>query len=580
MPVWRTNQIVHFPIESLLTRRNESLSATNGQHWELQHHSVCKPRYQRQPLFCNDVWINFRRTCNQNDNTARNCQDVGILWVDIMRKVMAVQLRFPSLDVDLTLLSSAEDEQVCKGGLAFIGRRRADVSSIIRHTHTCETVFIEDHRYEVNLFTTNGTEFFRIVSVLRTIGQTYFYSRIAMLFASCYATRAAEERYARASRWRRLRAAVHLFARIPSQCVVFGSPIPICCYAIAHFIDAPNTYEMVAQSFTTPMGKYVFDASKFAYLAANQMRNVWFLAIVLQLQHWLFLRLRQWSAPRGILGVPEFLLGLLSCLSMVSQLRLLSLRDSRILSLQRVVGVTGGSVHKFSLGYATEGNMLLEGVLLDAKFFLCLLPTLGAIVGAAHAYEWYRDRSSKCQRPSVLMPRMAVPYTAGIWWSTSAFTVSWGGTIFPMPKAYKLMLEALKSTRHLATAVGVRRPRLVVSPLVSDAQTHWPRDPLQRGQLFQQEMEHIHARSRDIDSLAGLINLVALSDPVVFLRVRVWRGYTVHYFRHPDTGKMFAVPAAVVANLRANDDIPWEKFVHIHSCNTRNMLWSDLIHVG
>ncbi|DAZ95736.1 TPA: hypothetical protein N0F65_006333 [Lagenidium giganteum] len=344
-PVWRTNQITHFPVRSLLTRRNASLSTTNEPHWELQHQFVCNPRTRQKPLFCNDVWINFRRTCYRDDS---NCVNVGVVWVDIMRKLMDTQLRFPDMEVDLTLLSSAEDVQVCKGGLAFIGRRKADVSSIIRHVVTCDTIFVEDYRYEVAIFVTNAIDFYRIVSALRLGGQAYFYLRMVMLFASCYATRAAEEPYACVGVRRQFCAAVRLFARIPSQCIIFGSPIPICCYAVAHFIDAPMTYEMIAQSFTTPMGKYKLHFATFAFLAANQMRNVWFLAITMQLAHWMFVRLRHWSAPKGILGVPDFLLGMCSCLSIVLPLRLLALRDTRILNFQLVNGIwiapTGSSL--------------------------------------------------------------------------------------------------------------------------------------------------------------------------------------------------------------------------------------------
>ncbi|DAZ95734.1 TPA: hypothetical protein N0F65_006331 [Lagenidium giganteum] len=591
-PVWRTNQIMHFLVHSLFSRRNGTLPAKSEQHWELRHHSVCNPKSQERPLFCDDVWINFRRTCNQNDTTTISCQKVGIVWLDIMRQVMNVQLRFPNLDVDLTLLSSAEDVQVCKGGLAFIGRRKADVSSVIRvrnctdgqRGNSCNTVFAKDHRYQVALFTTNANEYYPIVSILRAIGQSYFYLRVGMLFGSCYVTRAAEERYTKASLWRKLRAAMRLFSRIPSQCIVYGSPIPICCYALAHFIDAPMTYEMVAQAFTTPMGNYKFEARKFAFLAANQMRNVWFLAIILHFLHWVLVHRRQWSAPRGILGVPEFMLGILSCLSICLQLRLLSLRDSRILSSQRVNEHVDTSAHKFSMGNGFDGNMLLEGVVLDGKFFMCLLAILGVLLAIAHTYEGHQSRTSGQQRHNIIMSRMAVPYTAGVWWSTLAFSVSWGGTLFPMPKAYKLILSVLRRPRRrMASFAGMKTSRKLgsVSPLISDIQqAKWPHHPVARAIFFQQEMEHIHTRTRDIDSLVALLNLVAMSDPLTFIRLKLWRGHAVHYFKDAVSGRIFAIPAAVETGSQANANIPWEQLTLIYSCNTQNMRWSDIIHVG
>ncbi|DAZ95733.1 TPA: hypothetical protein N0F65_006330 [Lagenidium giganteum] len=496
-----------------------------------------------------------------------------------MKQLMSVQLRFPDLDVDLTLLSSAEDKQVCRGGLAYIARRKADVSSVIRVRNctdnqlldSCDTVYIKDHRYQAAIFTTNA---FRIVSVLRTIGQSYFCLRVVMLFASCYVTRVAEDRYKGASPWRRLRAAARLFARIPSQCVLCGSTVPICCYAVAHFIDGSMTYEMVAQAFTTSMGDYTFNATKFAFLAANQMRNVWFLAITMQILHWIIIGRRQWSASKGILGVPDFFLGVLSCLSMISQLRLLSLRDSRILRYYQVNARFDSRVDRFALSNSPDGNMLLEGAMLDAKFFMCLLVTLSVVFGVAHVYEWYQQRET---HSTLLLPRMAVPYTAGTWWSTLAFSVSWGGTIYPVPKAYKLVLIALRRPSRFLFNRDDRMPS--VSPQVSDMHTRWPRQAAARVKFFQQEMEHIHMRSPDIDSLTALINLVACSDPWIFFRLRLWRGHTVHYMKDTLSGKIFAVPAAAIS-CRLNSNIPWEDMVHVRSCNTLKMSWSDTIHVG
>ncbi|DAZ95727.1 TPA: hypothetical protein N0F65_006324 [Lagenidium giganteum] len=569
--------------QSSVVLRTQSKYLDRIHHWLFPH------------LFVRPTHMDITGKSDMNPSAAhsdRACQSVGIVWLDIMRQLMAVQLRFPGLDVDLTLLSSAEDVQVCKGGIAYIGRRKADVSSIIRvrnctdneSGHICRSVFIKDHRYQVAIFTTNAIEFYRTVSVLRIIGQSYFYLRVMMLFVSCYMTRAAEECYLRAGIWSRLRAALHLFACIPSQCIVYGSAISVACYAIAHLIDAPMTYEMVAQSFTTPMGNYNFDAKKFAFLAANQMRNTWFLAFVMQVVHCLSLHLLRWTPPKGILGTPEFLFGILSCLSMVSQLRLLSLRDSRVLSYQQVNKRMDTAAHKFSLNSASDGNMLLEGAVLDAKFFMCLLAVLSMLVGAAHFCEWHRYRATNHERSSFLLPRMAVPYTAGIWWSTLAFSVSWGGTLFPVPKAYKAVLSMLwKSQQQLSrvsASIKSRRKSSVVQFVPELEETVLPQHSEERSKFFQREMTEIHMRSPDIDSLVALINLVALSDPVTYVRLRLWRGHVVHYFKNKVTRKVFAMPAAAATCSQVNSSIRWDELVHLRSRNTTNMTWSDIIHVG
>ncbi|DAZ98925.1 TPA: hypothetical protein N0F65_001364 [Lagenidium giganteum] len=112
--VWRTNQ------ETLLTKPTSAATLRNVHGLELCYGPGARP------FFCDDVWINFRRICPA---TQASCCNVGIIWIDTSRRWLKLQLRYPKMRIDLTLLTSEEDVQTGRGGIAMISRRKIDVSS-------------------------------------------------------------------------------------------------------------------------------------------------------------------------------------------------------------------------------------------------------------------------------------------------------------------------------------------------------------------------------------------------------------------------------------------------------------------
>ncbi|EGZ19294.1 hypothetical protein PHYSODRAFT_488992, partial [Phytophthora sojae] len=148
---WRTNQALYYSPEVLA-----GMDAS----------SICFPvngKSVRTPRFCQELWINFRRTCASTDFKGRS---VGLLYVHTMQRLRDAQARFPSLLVDLTFLESLEDLQTCRGGLSSVGYRRSDVSTIIRARNcsgkedhsACETLYVEDYRYEAGFLLSDVVE--------------------------------------------------------------------------------------------------------------------------------------------------------------------------------------------------------------------------------------------------------------------------------------------------------------------------------------------------------------------------------------------------------------------------------------
>ncbi|EGZ19355.1 hypothetical protein PHYSODRAFT_417846, partial [Phytophthora sojae] len=141
---WRTNQALYYS--------PELLSKSNAR-------SICFPANGgrvKVPRLCHELWTNLDRSCAPADTTSRAA---GLLYVHTMERLRGIQARFPNATVDLTFLESQEDLQVSRGGLSFTGFRRSDVSTTIRardcidssNAKTCETVFVEDYRYETGM---------------------------------------------------------------------------------------------------------------------------------------------------------------------------------------------------------------------------------------------------------------------------------------------------------------------------------------------------------------------------------------------------------------------------------------------
>lgn len=137
-----------------------------------------------------------------------------------------------------------------------------DVSTIIRARNctgdgadnVCETLYVDDYRYETGLLVSDIVQWYRVVAALRIIGQSYFFIRVIGLILSCYYAYSTPTSRPGLSGWSRLRKATSLFMNVPTQCVVYGSPFPVACYVLAHVLDAPFTYQILRVGSSRPVG--------------------------------------------------------------------------------------------------------------------------------------------------------------------------------------------------------------------------------------------------------------------------------------------------------------------------------------
>ncbi|GMF19682.1 unnamed protein product [Phytophthora lilii] len=524
---WRTNQVLYYSPQLLV--------GTNSR-------TLCFPTIgskTHKPRFCNELWTNFNRSCAPNDLAGRGA---GLLYVHTMDRLRKIQAQFPNSSVDLTLLESQEDMQICRGGLTSLGFRRSDVSAIVRardcsvneKTRSCETVFVEDYRYETGLLISDVVQWYKVVAALRLIGQSYFLLRGIGLMLSCYFVHDSTKTQKKMSTWTRVRKARHLFMKVPTQCVVFGSPFPVTCYVFAHLLDAPFTYDVLESHFISQGGVLDIHLESFISYAVVQMRNVWIYALIWHMvvtattSRWLA-RSNQLSS--GIIGVPEFLLSAFSSITLVAQYRSTSFRSSKVLSLMVLPDNIGrawlATKYQYSFTHRGSGSVLLGGVIIDLKFLICLV---FAVAGA---------------------------WTVRVIW-VSYWTTQHGVDKYRFSHWFILAPTPIHKYKYTAPSA-----RMNVNTF----------------RYIQHQMKCLHGRSDDVEANVAFMNAVVMSDPIVYMRTLLGRDRSTElaYFQsllRPH--QVVLLPVVVVGDHNEYTG----KLKLLRRVNASELTWPELVQCG
>lgn len=585
--IWRTNQLLYYPSELLVRRRSGNTHGEDEDAEQLQ--SLCAD-FQVRPSMCAELWTNFDRSCRE---TNAACRAVGLLWTDTLRRLRAVQQRFPTTRVDLTLLESQEDLQRIRGGVSSTGVRKTDVTTIIRaracaHSSdhgtnrlNCSTVFIDEYRYEAGMVYSDVVQWYRVISSLRGVGQLYYYVRIAMLAAFCFCVCADEDAATEVrsihqrcrfdqQHWRRVWRAGTLFAKTPMQSVIFGSPFPIFCYALAHVIDAAVSYELLGKKFSSQAGLFQLNLRDVLVVGFNQMRSVWLLAAVLHVAIKVSTSRRRlrWSPIAGIAGVPEFLLSGLSSLTIAAQFRSTRFRDTRICALFEVAAspVVLAVTARQNMAHRGSGSTQLGGVWIDLKFFLCVLLVMFVTFAIWRCVVCCFATPSDHRAREALQTRTPVPYSAGTLWPIGAMSVHWTSDYFCVDRSSARGRDGL-TLRHLTALIATAKSRRAVAP--EPPRSHWrslasfparSKDVIADAlgstlpavlmntsdfQRLQRQMESLHDRRDDVDATIAFMNLVNVSDPLTYFGyvVRSDGGVLLGYFQsRQDPSRFFLLP--------------------------------------
>lgn len=589
--LWRTHQAFYFSAEALAG---------------LNPKEICHPTIRAPiPNFCQEHWINFRRSCPATDIA---CQDVGLIHVHAVSRVREIEARFSDLSVDFVILESQEDYQVGVGSISKLAVRRSDISTIIRaqkcSNGACETMYVNDYRYEVGMLLSDAPHWYKLIVVLRLLGQTYFIARALMLMASCYfalgnnpdATSESESLQDRLNKARRL------FMKVPTQCVVFGSPLPIIVYTAAHAIDASVMYAVLENRFISQNGVLDLSLTDFISVAVIQMRSTWLFALlwhaIVKLTTWG--RWTGWShLSGGIIGVPEFLISGIAGITIISQFRSTSFRSSEIVSVFEVLSATGLSkkdvMRQLTFTNLGWGTRQLGGVVIDLKFLTCIVGVIGTCLLLRSMVLLIRTlRGKRLLAAHWPLGTSPVPYSAGILWPAVSLCVHWTSDFYCIHessqqsiiqrlgrRATRVLPSSLSYSQIMGSSRSGSRKRIISSStrklsiaLSMDA----ARMSLQTFSFIQFQMERLDTRGDAVEANVAFMNLVLLSDPVVFFYARVaGGGQTLAYFRsHADPDRVLLLPTAAVGP--ANEYT--KRLKKLREVNAAELAWAALVQCG
>lgn len=251
---------------------------------------------------------------------------------------------------------------------------------------------------------------------------------------SCYFVHGSLNSQKKSTIWIRLRKTWVLFMKVPTQCVVYGSSIPVACYVLAHLLDAPFTYNVLERHFFSQAGVLQIELKAFVSYAVVQMHSVWIYALAWHV----VVRMRTSSSAidpnilnNGVTGVPEFLLSAFSSVTLIAQYRSTSFRSSRILRTMELPSNVGRGweaiKYQYDVVHRGRGSVLLGGVVIDLKSLDCLL-FLVATAWAVHiiwSYFWaykYND-GKRSNLHWFVQPPTPVPYSAGVLWSSNYYCI-------------------------------------------------------------------------------------------------------------------------------------------------------------
>ncbi|DBA02108.1 TPA: hypothetical protein N0F65_011175 [Lagenidium giganteum] len=541
---------------------------------------LCTSRRHR-PYACDDFWVNFARV--RMLRVPGGPEHVGNVFRDVEARARLFLAKNDGQQhqVDMLLLDSSDDPSL--GGVSMRGERMADVVVITRvrtcqksttggGSVNCTTVHVNDYRYESVVVTSEVISWFPTISGLRIAGQVFIWCRLLLLLIGCYHARKADAEFATASWPRRLYGIYRLLLQIPSQVVIYGSFLPVLCYAVAQAIDAPMTHVLVAEIYRTMQGHLSVDPGTFVSTSTVQMRNVWMFAAMAYA--FVLLQTRQLHLMRyaGILCACKFSLSVISATTTMAHYRSLSFRNTSVLDVVAVaenrnnVNVktqqcksTSAMMDTMLLGSTVDFKMLLAGIALVSSVTLVLATVLRYI--------------ARFQTRMVLWARNDVSYATPHLWPLTSMVIAWHGNF---------LVQDIQ--RQNPVHADVSRFEKAAHSHVSGAGigTATAREKFARKATIARQtdlgFDSVPHRD-DGTTLVFLKNLCMMTDPMTFLHLRYGQGTNVAFFRSHETGDLHLLPHDLYLG-GCNSDIQWHSLELVLVANSTELLWIDLLCCG
>ncbi|KAL4095891.1 hypothetical protein PRIC1_009258 [Phytophthora ramorum] len=254
-----------------------------------------------RPLFCEKPWA----AALPVDDTESEA-----LWEIVSSRAAALQATLAHGEkLDVTLVEAESDPLTRLGGAVLIAHKIYNVVALYRirqctDARVCKTIAVFDERIEGKVLYTDALEWSSLASTLRFIGQLYVVVRVVCLLVACFAVVDKNVGQKTGTDTSRMKHALRVFFAIPSQVVVYGSWLPVVCYASAHIIDALILYELEDDGGESATESF----SALTRWLAVHMRCIWLMALLARFRALLQTSAGAWTPSHGVSGVRGHLL--------------------------------------------------------------------------------------------------------------------------------------------------------------------------------------------------------------------------------------------------------------------------------
>lgn len=339
---------------------------------------VCPLKSVRSPFFCEQLvpWTVDEVTFNGDDDTVGSTVRVKI-GDHIAHRFAALERAHAHLTFDMTVFTT-RFPTTSSSPIPIIPtvRFRSDnneVTTVIRgracarsessgqqnstdsnDASDCETMLVDDYRYEIATLETDFEDWYKFTFTVRVLAQLYVWLRLLLLWVGCYCARRHEPAFAASSLLRRMLATWTTVFKIPSHIIIYGSWVPIIMYALAHYMDSGIVHTVCENVLASANGAVDLDVSLYVNIASVQMRNIWYVALVVKCVaatqvYVLPQRLAPWTPHDGFLGVRGSVIGAISFFTMFAFLRSPRFRNADVVSIAELAPHAQRRQSEFSL---------------------------------------------------------------------------------------------------------------------------------------------------------------------------------------------------------------------------------------
>ncbi|KAG7389781.1 hypothetical protein PHYPSEUDO_009701 [Phytophthora pseudosyringae] len=499
------------------------------------------------------------------------------LWETVSSRAATLQKTLAKSEkLDVTLVETESDPLTRLGGAVLLAHKIYNVVALYRVREctdegVCTTTTVFDERVEGKVLYTDALEWSSLACTLRFIGQMYVIVRVLCLLVACYTVVGSAVGKIASTGASRLTRTLQVFFAVPSQVVVYGSWLPVLCYASAHIIDALILYELEDDGGESATDSF----SALTLWLAVHMRSVWLMALLARVRALLQTSAGAWTPSHGVSGVRGHLLPALAlgAVAFVAHGGIaVDDRDARILEANEVEPVPTFMLLRSETLDAWKMN--LEGVYSDMlAVALAAIIYVVVILAVRALMRWHRRRwvkptnfsqaNSQVKGDAVPDPlffaRSAVPSAAGALWEPSCLSVSWDDDL----------LGPLLGMLTASTPWSSQRSQRNTNKKQGSSEAGTDANLAANGDEI--------ATSSASSAQRMLMNLVFLSDPWNLLVLKLGRA-RVHLYHLRGSGlDCKVVHANAKARVAREYSLALENVELIASLRASELSWSQLV---